>query len=333
MGGSSMNRLHGVTIVLLLALGAPALADRVHLKDTGTVVTGKPSENGEFLDVLTDKNVIVRIKRTSVAYIESDEAPERIKEAKNLVEVAGRRPEKRAELASSLAKIHDAFVIPALADRLAHASSTEERKLVIKELAARGHDKGALKALVIDAVHDNVAALRSESMGALRRIGDPETGLYFTYELAREDPIERTRATAALGTFPHKGAVGVLAALGNPAGASAGSSRAHIFVGAERAYIAGWTVTAGNPNLAGGGFRATEVAAPVVDVLRDGVVLDVAVKYIVEYETFVRGSVLHFLSGQSFQSVDDWRAWWKKAEPTFELAPAAREQLASLGAR
>ena len=97
-------------------------------------------------------------------------------------------------------------------------------------------------------------------------------------------------------------------------------------MGTQRAYIGGYELSSG-----GTGQAVAEVAKPQVNVLTDGVVLDVSARYIVQYETFVRGSVLRFLSGQEHKSVKDWQDWWQKAGPTFELAPEARKQLESLG--
>ncbi len=314
-----------ITALLLLGLAAPALADRVHLKDTGTVVTGTVAENGDFLDVTTAPNRITRIPRSAVAYIESDEAPERLREIKNMLEVAGRTPKKREELHAALARFHDAFVIPALCDRVEHASSTEERRLAARELSIRGTDQ-AVRSLARCVVLDGIGSVRSAAMDALKKIGNKETGKLFTEALTRSDPLQRTRATAALATFPRKEAVGVLAALADPSQAANNSARAHIYVGTEHAYISGFNLTSG-----GTGNAIAEVAQPEISVLREGVVLDVSVRYIIEYETFVRDSVLRFLSGEKQSSVKGWQDWWQQAGSTFELSTAAREQLESLG--
>jgi hypothetical protein len=318
-----MRRL---TALLLLGLAAPALADRVHIKDTGTVVQGTVVENGDFLDVTTAPNRITRIPRSAVAYIESDEAPERLKEIKNLLEVAGRTPKKREELHATLARFHDAFVIPVLCDRVEHASSTEERRLAARELSIRGTDQ-AVRSLARCVVLDGIGSVRSAAMDALKTIGNKETGKLFTEALTRSDPVQRTRATAALATFPRKEAVGVLAALPDPADQAANNSaRAHIYVGTEHAYISGFNLSSG-----GTGNRIAEVAQPEISVLREGVVLDVSVRYIIEYETFVRDSVLRFLSGERQSSVKGWQDWWRQSGSTFDLSTAAKEQLDSLG--
>ncbi|MEZ0227810.1 MAG: HEAT repeat domain-containing protein, partial [Planctomycetota bacterium] len=203
-----------VAIVVLLALAGPAFADRVVVKD-GPVLEGSVTEKNGFIEVKTAKGTIVRVPKGSVARIESDEAPERLREVKVLLDGAARHPKKKDELSASLAKVHDAFVVPALLDRLEHASSGEERRLAARELAMRPAD-GVLRALARAVVLDAAAPVRSEAMSSLRRIGDPETGALFVQALGRADPTERTRATAALGTFPRKEAVGVLANLANP---------------------------------------------------------------------------------------------------------------------
>ncbi len=316
----------GATIAVLVALAGPAFADRVIVKE-GPVLEGVVEDKGDFIHVKTAKGVIVRVPRGSVARIESDEAPERLREIKTLIDGAARHPRKKDGLGASLAKFHDAFVVPALLDRLERASSSEERRLAARELGTRKAD-GVLRALSRAVVLDAAAPVRSQAMDSLRRIGDPETGALFVQALSRSEPAERTRATAALGTFPRKEAVAALANLANPGATSAdnNSSRAHIFVGTERAFIGGYELSSG-----GTGLAVSEVAKPIVNVLRDGVVLDVSARYIIEYETFVRGSVLRFLSGQNHQSVKDWQDWWQREGSTFELSPEARKQLESLG--
>jgi hypothetical protein len=316
-----------IPLVLLVALASPALADRVILKD-GPTFEGTVSEKDGFYEIAT-KGKIVRVPSSSVARIESDEAPERIREIKILLDGAARNAKKRPALPAALAAFHDSFVIPTLCERVEKASSSEERRLAAQLLATRGVAV-SVRALARAVVLDDVAAVRSQAMESLRRIGDPETGVLFVQALGRSSSVERTRATAALATFPRKEAVGALAALPNPAGNSSGGGtpRAHIFVGTERAYISGYELSAGSP----GGFPGTiaEVAKPTVDVLRDGVVLEVASRYITVYETYVRVCVLRFLSGQMFASVQYWRDWWEKSKATFELAPPAQEQLTAL---
>ena len=96
----------------------------------------------------------------------------------------------------------------------------------------------------------------------------------------------------------------------------------------QRAYISGYALSSG-----GTGQTVAEVATPEINVLTEGVVLDVASRYITEYETFVRGSVFSFLSGQHFRSDDEVKAWWRDAEKDFDLSPEAKRQLATFSPR
>lgn len=322
-------------VVLLLLGTTPVLADRIHTK-AGNVVEGEITDNGgDTVDVKVSEKTIVRVKRTDIARIESVLSPEQIavaKEADRLfleASASAGRPEVRAKDVAAFARLDRAIVEPLLLKKLAAVSGALEQRKLAAELLATHTNEESIRGLARSVVLDGASAVRSQAMTSLRKIGNPDTGLLFVQAMTRSDPKERTRAIAALGTFPRKEAVAAMMKLG-PAGASSSdsnASRCYIAVLTQRAYISGYTLSSG-----GTGLRVAEVAQPEINVLSEGVVLEVAVRYIVEYETFVRGSVFSFLTGKSFSSSDQVAAWWKDAEKGFELAPEAQKQLASLGA-
>jgi hypothetical protein len=332
-GELTVKRLLPLVLVLLGA--TPALADRLTTK-LGTVLEGEIIDTGgDTVDVKISEKKIMRVKRSDIARIESILSAEQlaqVKEGDRLfleASAASGRPDVRARALAAFAKLDPALVEPLLLKKIGAVSGALEQRKLAASLLATHPDEASIRGLARSVVLDGAGAVRSVSMASLRKIGNPETGLLFVQALTRSDPMERTRAIAALGTFPRREAVAAMMKLGAPGVSSADSnaSRCYVAVLTQRAYISGYTLSSG-----GTGLAVAEVAQPEINVLSEGVVLEVAARYIVEYETFVRGSVFGFLTGKSFKSDDQVLAWWKDAEKGFELAPAAEKQLASLAA-
>jgi hypothetical protein len=327
-----MKRL-ALPLVVVLAAATPARADRLITK-AGTVVEGEIVDTGgPTVDVKVAPLKIVRVKRSDIARIESVLSPEQVaqgREADRLfleAAAATRRPEVRARALAALAKIGPEIQKPLLLKKLGAVSGSQEQRLLAAQLLATHEGDEAIRGLARSVVLDGASAVRSQSMASLRKVGNAETGLLFVDAMTRSDPLERTRAIAALGTFPRKEAVAAMMKLG-PAGASGSdnaTARCHIAVVTQRAFIAGYTLSSG-----GTGQAVAEVAKPEIDVLSEGVVLEVAARYVTEYETFVRGSVFSFLTGKRFDSSEQIAGWWKDAEKTFELGPEAQRRFASL---
>lgn len=328
-----------VLAVGLGGLAAPAFADRVVLTD-GTVIEGEIQTSGEFLDVRVGDRKFRRVRRADVAKVESTLSPAQVAQQgeaeRLLVEAAAAKEgsDARATAVSRLERIAPALTEPLLLRKLGQTSGASEQRRIAAELLGSHKGDASVRALARTVVLDGVAAVRSAALASLWRIGNPDTGLLFVDALERRDPVERTRATAALATFPRKEAVAGLLKLGPPggnggalpgSGSGNGRSRCYVAVLDERAYISGYELSAG-----GTGRVVAEVAVPVVDVLRTGVVLEVAARYVTEYEHFVRGSVFSFLTGKRFESDEKVLAWWQDAEKSFELSPAAKKQAEGL---
>jgi hypothetical protein len=332
-----MKRLVPV-VLLLLGLATPAFADRLVVND-GTVLEGEIIDTGgEFIDVRVSETHFKRVRRADVARIESVLAPREIAAAQEgerlFVEAAAAtdRPEVRARALAAFEKIEPALTEPMLLRRLAPSSGATEQRRLAAELLASHKGDAVVRALARSVVQDGISVVRSAALTSLRKAGNRETGLLFVEALKTHDPLERARATSALATFPRKEAVLALLLLPPPGGAGGGGGssdnrtpRCHVAIITQSAYISGYQVVAG-----GTGLRVAEVAVPVVDVLETGCVLDVAVRYVTEFETFARGSVFSFLTGTHFDSDDKVAAWWKDAQKDFDLAPGAKKQLASL---
>jgi hypothetical protein len=206
-------------------------------------------------------------------------------------------------------------VVPVLVRGTSHASKAQ-RRLAAELLGARPGNESA-RALARAVVLDDVPAVRMQAIASLTTLRHPETASLFIQALARREPFERMRAAEALRFFPDRDAVGALL---DTSTIRAGSvARAHVFFGSERAYISGYELTAG-----GTGIVVAEVAKPIVQVHREGVSLEVAVAYTLEYEwSVVRVGVLRFLTGEKLAKPKDWQAWWSRAEKGFRLAPEA----------
>src|SRR5262249_41189111 len=114
---------------------------------------------------------------------------------------------------------------------------------------------------------------------------------------------ERIRAALALRIFP---AAGAIPGLLDTSTIRENRHRVHIFVGTQRAYISDWELTAG-----GTGLVVAEVAKPITSVATEGVCLEVDARDVTDYEWTVRAGTLEKITGERFQTPDEWREWYK----------------------
>ncbi|MCA8925231.1 MAG: HEAT repeat domain-containing protein [Planctomycetes bacterium] len=192
-------------------------------------------------------------------------------------------------------------------------SDEDVRRLAVQELGRRRSTKSEV-ILAKAAVLDPCEAVREDALAALKSVageGAPRKAQQVFYVgLTRERPQERVRAARAVKAFPFRNAVPRMIRILRES--ASGFGRSSISTTTQRAYVRGYTLTAG-----GTGLTTAEVADPEVAVQQEGTVLDVKV---LKWERERVVEVLSGLTGENFGTdPQPWEDWWRENRGSFEL--------------
>jgi hypothetical protein len=202
---------------------------------------------------------------------------------------------------------------PALREELKkHAVDSTPRRRAFAILALRrlfpGHE---VRTLVERAVLDASEDVRLGASLALRDVSDAAVALPCIRALGSKNSAVRTNAAQALGNMSYKASVEPL--ITHLARLQSGSTsgrppHANIFVGSQLAYIQDFDVEVA---------QNSTIADPVINVLTQGVVLDVGVigasEYVIQTErATVRRSLAQLTGARPGNTTQAWLAWWKE---------------------
>ncbi len=175
------------------------------------------------------------------------------------------------------------------------------------QCATGGHE-ALLSKLVRSSLVDSDERVRTHALDAAVRSHHPQLVLPYLTAIETDDPAFRARAYPALAAIQDRRAVPALIGMLEPrvAAGAGGSSlpHAHIFVGEQRAYVRDFDVEIA---------QGAVIAKPVIGVLQQGLLLDVAVAGVTIIHFDERRAVLGALKGLTNQELGTdpaaWRSW------------------------
>ncbi len=183
------------------------------------------------------------------------------------------------------------------------ARGTEPQRFIAVQALGRSDETRRVKPLYRRALGDPSPQVRHEANRSLIKHDDGTTaGPFLKALMESEMPVVRTRAAESLAMLGDRRAVpALIAALG--AAGSGGAPRNHVRFGRQTAYVKDFDVEIA---------QAAVIADPIVDIVEEGVVLDVAVVS-VGIERRIYSSALNRLTGADLGGdVRDWVTWWRE---------------------
>jgi HEAT repeats len=205
------------------------------------------------------------------------------------------------EMADSLP---DAAILDAM-KKLLLAPHADTREFVVKTLA-RTRDRTALPFLIRSSMYDANEDVRNAALRAIKGFGDADVFYPYARATLSNEPlasIQGAKALAALGDM--RGVDVILRRVSFGLGAS---GRANIMVGTQNSYIQDFDVEIA---------QAAAIGDPIVQTIRDGIILDVKVLgghgegWIVQQQG-AYASALQDITGRDFGQ--DWKAWRRYAD-------------------
>ncbi len=216
---------------------------------------------------------------------------------------ADREPEAAAAALAEFRQLPESQKRYALA-RGIRADEARARQFAVR-LTGELEGKRPARSLTQLAVSDPRRSVRDEALRVLRDWDDPDTALSFIPYLQSQDDRERVNASRALNVFPDRRAVPAL--ITTTETIWAGFGRAYIMQVVQRSYVQDYELVSG-----GTGLVVSEVADPIIDVMIEGIVLDVDVR---RAEAISRIATLERITGQNFgTNFEAWATWWKKEQ-------------------
>jgi hypothetical protein len=167
------------------------------------------------------------------------------------------------------------------------------------------------EALLGRAVLDAAPEVRTSAALALKAFADPAVVEPALRAVGSKHATVRANAVEALGTMGYPEAVeplfNHLLAL-QAGGGSAGAPRSYIFTGRQRTYVQDFDVEVA---------QNAAIADPIINVLTEGQVLDVAVVGVTEYHVVaeraaVRRSLAKLTGANPGNTTTAWQRWWKE---------------------
>jgi hypothetical protein len=228
----------------------------------------------------------------------------------------GTKPATRAAVVAVLSRLPDAGA--ALRRRARQSGQWAHRSAAVEALWLRseeGNDRFVYRTLVVE----GAPSVRATAADAIRRDGKVEAAAeYLAPGLLHESVTARVRTAHAIGLLPSALSVEKLALSGAEAarmpaagGLQGGATRGHISITTQTSYIRDYDVEVA---------QASFIADPKVDVLQDGVVLDVTVLSVTSHRYMViegwRAAIRRLTNedpGPNPELWADWlRAWRSK---------------------
>jgi hypothetical protein len=178
--------------------------------------------------------------------------------------------------------------------------------LVLRRMFAGAEVEGLLSRAVLD----SSAEVRAGAALALKAAKNPLVIEPVLRAVGSKHAVVRENAIEALGAMDYREAVeplyGHLVAL--QSGGGGGAPRVHIFTGRQRAYVQDFDVEVAQ-------FSA--IADPIINILTEGQVLDVAVRGVTEFQVAgeraaVRGALGKLTGANPGETTAAWQRWWKE---------------------
>jgi hypothetical protein len=213
-------------------------------------------------------------------------------------------PEIRAAAAEMVDALPDAALFEPMKSLLL-APPVDTRVLAVKTLGRIG-DRAALPHLIRTSMFDAQEEVRNAAFRAIKGFEDADVFYPYARALFSNEPLASIQAAKALGALGDMRGVDVILRKVSIALGEAG--RANIMVGRQNSYIQDFDVEIA---------QAAAIGDPIVQTIRDGIILDVKVLggyghgYIVEqYGAYA--SALRDLTGREYGQ--DWKAWRRYAD-------------------
>ncbi len=209
----------------------------------------------------------------------------------------------RAAAAEQMGEVPAAALVRPLRKAL-YAPSPETRELAVGALGNAG-DKIALPWLIRTSMYDASATVRAAAIRAIKGFGDDDVFYPYARALFSASDAARLHATDALARLADLRGVDVI--LRRVSIGIGASGRSNIFVGKQESYIQDFDVEIA---------QAAAIGDPIVQTIRDGVVLDYKILggsgegYIVERKGYARA--LASLTGRDFG--EDFQAYARYAQ-------------------
>lgn len=227
----------------------------------------------------------------------------------------------------AIAELADDPDRPALFERL--TTSLHDRSAARRRCAAvalrRLFPGDALEDLQGRAIFDVDDEVRRQAVLGLRREESDEVLKPFLRALESEVGIVRRQAIEALGLLGRASAVpslvAHLTALNARAGAALKPPRAHIFTGRQIAYVMDYDVEIA---------QGASIADPIIGVLQEGNVLDVAAygatiqRTVILEGQVLRGSLRELTGADPGRTDAAWLRWWREHEADWTGGAGAR---------
>ncbi|MHC4971653.1 MAG: HEAT repeat domain-containing protein [Planctomycetota bacterium] len=212
--------------------------------------------------------------------------------------------EIRAAAAEMLGELPDGALVRPL-KRLLYAPHVETRILTVKTLGRIG-DRAALPWLIRSSMFDAKPEVRAAAYRSIKGFSDTDVFYPYARAIFSKNPRVRVLAADALAELGDmRGVDVVLRRVSIGIGAS---GRANIMVGTQNSYIQDFDVEIA---------QAAAIGDPIVQTIRDGIILDYKVMggwgeaWVVE-QSKAYARTLKSLTGRDFG--EDWKAWRKFAE-------------------
>ncbi len=238
------------------------------------------------------------------------------KKVEELLASAGKGPEAARKFAAdALAKVpSDALFRPAL--RALRRGEPGSRATAAHLLGRIKDDADILRPLIRSAVMDRDPDVRSAAAVALHDIGNPDVVKPVARAMWSAVPDVRANAAAALGEIGGAASVEWLILRVQTSGGP--GPRVNFFAGSQVTYVSDFDVEIA---------QAAQIGDPIVQTLRDGVMLDARVLNVREEYTIVERRVVYLslqkATGRSFgEDAAAWKAWFD-GEGKKELLAAA----------
>ncbi len=178
--------------------------------------------------------------------------------------------------------------------------------LVLRRMFAGTEVEGLLARAVLDSSNE----VRVGAALALRAVANPVVIEPALRAVGSRHAEVRKNAIEALGTMEYREAVEplFLHLVALQSGGRNGAPRVHIFNGRQRAYVQDYDVEVA---------QGSAIADPIINVLLEGSVLDVAVIGVTEYQlaserAAVRGALTQLTGANPGETTTAWQRWWQE---------------------
>ena len=213
-------------------------------------------------------------------------------------------PEIRAAAAEMALTLPDAALLDPM-KKLLLAPHVDTRVFAVKTLS-RSRDRAALPFLIRTSMYDAKEEVRNAAYRAIKGFGDADVFYPYARAVLSNEPLASIQGAKALGALGDMRGVDVILRRVSIALGAAG--RANIMVGQQNSYIQDFDVEIA---------QAAAIGDPIVQTIRDGIILDVKVLgghgegWIVQ-QRGAYARALQDITGRDFG--EDWKAWRRFAD-------------------